>query len=180
LDEAVFTGAGLKAVVLSDADVPAFQNLLERCRDYFELVEGHSPGPEAASHELRDRPPGCPLENVLCFGLYDGGDMRGVICSLRDYPGADDWYVGLMLLDPGWRGEGRGAAAYAGFEGWAVARGGKTIRLAVIEANPRAALFWERQGFARPRSFPPQKFGARMHVVIEYEKRLELGGARAM
>ncbi len=176
----VFEAAGLSAAKLSIADAPVLQMLLERCRDYFDLVEGHPPGPETALNELRDRPPECPAENVLCFGLYDGDDMRGVICSLRDYPAVDDWYVGLMVLDPGWRGKGRGAAVYAGFESWAVTRGARKVRLAVVAANPRAAAFWERQGFGWPRSFPARPFGARMHIVIEYEKRLGWGEARAM
>jgi GNAT superfamily N-acetyltransferase len=180
LGAAEFSAAGLEAIMLSDADAPALQRLLERCRDYFELVEGHPAGPEAAVQELRNRPPECPAENVVCFGLYDGAVIGGVICTLRDYPAADEWYVGLMLLEPSRRGAGHGGAVYAGFEGWVAARRARVVRLAVVAANARAAAFWERQGFGWPRSYPAREFGVRKHVVIEYEKRLGPGGKDAM
>lgn len=167
-----FTAAGLTATLLTDSAAPALQSLLERCPDYFDLVEGRPAGPDAALHELHDHPPTCLPENILCLGLYNGPIMHGVICALRHYPAENDWYIGLMLLDPALRAQGHGAAAYAAFETWAAAQGAQKIQLAVIAANRRAAIFWERQGFALPRSFPPRLFGERTHIIIEYEKRL--------
>jgi GNAT superfamily N-acetyltransferase len=175
-----FTAAGLIAIPLTDSDAPALQSLFERCADYFNLAEGHSPGPDAALHELHDRPPDCPPENIHCLGLYDGAIMNGVICALCQYPAESTWYLGLMLLDPTLRAQGHGAALYAAFETYAAALGAKTILLAVLEANHRAAAFWERQNFAFPRAYPARPFGNRRHIIIEYEKRLAYTPIRAI
>ncbi len=175
-----FAAAGLTALPLTDAEAPALQSLLERCHDYFDLVEGHPPGPDAALHELQDRPPDCAPENIDCIGFSDGATLKAVICALYNYPIQNAWYVGLMLLDPAWRSRGHGSAIYGAFENWAAAEGANTITLAVVAANPRAAVFWERQGFAYPRSFPARRLGDRIHIIIEYEKRLACGRSSAI
>jgi len=167
-----FTAARLTAIPLTDSDAPALQSLLERCPDYFNLLDGRPAAPDAALHELHDHPPSSPPENIICLGVYNGPIMTAVICALRHYPAENTWYLGLMLLDPTFRAQGHGAALYVAFETWAAAQGADKIMLAVIAANPRAASFWEAQGFAFPRSFPPRPFGDRTHIIIEYEKRL--------
>jgi GNAT superfamily N-acetyltransferase len=77
-----------------------------------------------------------------------------------------------MLLDPAVRGRGLGAALYHGFEKWTITQGADSIVLAVVEANARAARFWEARGFAMPRCYPERLIGVRRHVLIEYEKEL--------
>ena len=75
-----------------------------------------------------------------------------------------------MLLDPGSRNDGLGAAAYRAFERWIAAQGADSILLAVVEANVRAARFWESMGFGWPRCYPERTIGLRRQILIEYEK----------
>jgi hypothetical protein len=44
--------------------------------------------------------------------------------------------------------------------------------LSVVSANQRASHFWESVGFGLPRCYPPQLFGRKRHVLIEYEKNI--------
>jgi len=45
--------------------------------------------------------------------------------------------------------------------------------MAVVEANVRAARFWQSVGFGWPRCYPERTIGLRRHVLIEFEKRLD-------
>jgi GNAT superfamily N-acetyltransferase len=159
----------LEAVRLRLEDAPVLQDLLARCLDYHELVDGEPASPDAAYEELTFRPSGA--SEPACFGLRDGAGLAGVICALPHYPVPDNWYVGLMLLEPGRRGAGLGRAFYLGFEDWLREQGAHTVMLAIVEANSRAGAFWESHGFAWPRCFAKRRFGQKEHMLIEYEKR---------
>ena len=59
-----------------------------------------------------------------------------------------DGYLGLMLLDPEFRGRGLGKTLLAEAEARARERGAGRLYLGVLQANPRGRAFWQRQGFA--------------------------------
>jgi len=149
------------------------QQLLERCGDYYELVEGRSAGPGAAIDELTDGPAERIPHDLFCLGIMDRHyTLAGAIGALRNHRRPNQWYLGLMLLDPVQRNQGFGAAAYRAFENWIATQGADSILLAVVEANVRAARFWQSQGFGWPRCYPERTIGLRRHVLIEYEKDL--------
>jgi GNAT superfamily N-acetyltransferase len=96
--------------------------------------------------------------------------MFGTLCALRNYPGPGHWYLGLLLLAPAWRGQGLGRRVYLAFEAWVAGQGADSDLLSVVEANTRAASFWESLGFALPRCYQNVPIGNKHHVLIEYEK----------
>jgi GNAT superfamily N-acetyltransferase len=104
--------------------------------------------------------------------LAVNGALVGMILVVRDYRRENQWYISLQLLEPKWRGRGVGKEAYLAFEAWAKSEKADSILLSVIEANQRAAQFWETLGFGLPRCYPAQAFGRKRHVLIEYEKTL--------
>jgi GNAT superfamily N-acetyltransferase len=170
---ALFTARGLQAFQLTQIDAPALQKLLERCTDYFELLEGRRPRRDAALRELRSAPPGIPLGNLTPLGLYAAnGALVGFILVIRHCWRQNQWYLSLQLLEPKWRGRGVGKDVYLAFEAWAKSRMADSILLSVVSANQRAAYFWETAGFGLPRCYAPQAFGRKRHVLIEYEKTL--------
>jgi GNAT superfamily N-acetyltransferase len=163
----------LGAFLLAEADAPKLQRLLERCYDYFDMVEGRRPKGDAALKDLRDTPPGVPLSNLAPVGLFAvNGNLVGVILAVRHFRRENQWYLSLQLLEPRWRGRRVGREIYLGFEAWAKSEGADSILLSVVNANQRASHFWEAVGFGLPRCYPAQAFGRKRHVLIEYEKTL--------
>ena len=167
----VFTAAGRSVVLLPGAAAPALQHLLERCGDYYVLAEGRPVGPNGAIREMSEGPAERVPQDLLHLGIMgEDGRLDGVIGVLRHHRRPDQWYLGLMLLDPAQRGGGLGRAVYQRFERWIAGQGADSVVLAVLEANARAARFWESLGFAQPRCYPARTIGLRRHVLIEYEK----------
>jgi RimJ/RimL family protein N-acetyltransferase len=170
---ALFTVEGLYVIKLSNEAAPALQRFLERCGDYYEMVEGRPPEPDAALDELNSGPPDRVPHDLFCFGLSDDrGEIVGIISVFRHHPRQNQWYLSFFMLDPAWRGLQLGKAAYFAFENWVINQGGEVILLAVVEPNVRAARFWESLGFEFPRCFPKTAIGLRQHILIEYEKTL--------
>jgi GNAT superfamily N-acetyltransferase len=166
----------LSATMLTIDDAPIVQKLLDRCSDYFEVAEGRPPGPDAALYELTDGPAERIPQDLFCLGLRpEKGELVGIIIVIRHHPLPNQWYLGLFLLDPAWRGRTCGKICFFAFENWVASQGAESILLAVVEPNVRAARFWESVGFKLPRCFPSRVMGLRHHVLIEYEKSL-IGG----
>lgn len=171
----LFRVGALKAIALDGAiHRAALQALLERGVDYARLVDGQDPGPDAARELFADGPPGHPPEAKLVIGLLDpSGALIAVLEGMRDYPDPCAWWIGLMLLDPAWRGRGLGARLYRAFEAYAGQHGAMALGLGVVEANAGARRFWERVGFAAVRVTEPRRFGAREHAVIVMRRALD-------
>jgi 4a-hydroxytetrahydrobiopterin dehydratase len=174
----LFSVGQLQAVRLQGGDVAWLQDLLLRCADYFEMAEGDPPDETAAARELADRPPGGKDEDSFTIGLAEAERLVGVASMSRHYRGPDEWYLGLMLLDPDCRGAGLGAAFYAALENWAAGMGARKILLAVLEVNERGAKFWRAHNYLSKRRHLAMRLGRLSHTVIEYEK--SLGEERTM
>lgn len=170
----LFKAGDLAAVTLDRAvHRPAVQALLGRGADYARLVDGQDPGPEAARELFTDGPPGHPLEDKFVIGLFAPPDtLIGVLEGMRNYSDPGVWWIGLMLLDPAWRGRGLGEQVYRAFEAYAGEQGATTIGLGVVEANTGARCFWERVGFTPVRVTEPRRFGVREHAVIVMRRTL--------
>ena len=172
-DRPLFTVAGREVVRLSMYDAPVLQRLLERCGDYYAMVEGRPASPNAAIEELTEGPPERVPHDLFALGIAGApGELAGIVGALRHHRRPNQWYLGLMLLDPEMRGRGLGSAAYLAFEKWVIGEGGDSILLAVVEPNRRALQFWESVGFGWPRCYPERTLGLRRHVLIELEKSL--------
>ncbi len=170
----LFSTRDTAARFLGPDDAVAAQALLEHCADYFELVEGEPPDPEAARHLFEDVAPGKTLDDKLLIGIFDPDEtLIGLIDAMRGYPEPDIWFIGLMLIDPVRRSQGSGAAIYRAFEQWAAGQGARGIGLGVVEANQRAHQFWSRMGFGDIRRTPSQHYGRRDHVVIFMRKKID-------
>ena len=127
----------------------ALQDLLERCADYMELDEGAPPGPGAADELIEELPPGREHRDkwIHLWSVEPGAPAVAVTDLVCGYPADAELFLGLLALDPAWRGRGLGAAILAAVEEMAAGGGGHTLWLAVLERNPRAQRFWSREGF---------------------------------
>jgi GNAT superfamily N-acetyltransferase len=154
----------------------ALQDLLERCADFNELVEGEPVAPDAALEVFEALPPGVLPADKFVFGLFDrSGGLHGVLEGVRGYPEAGVWWIGLLLLDPASRGQGLGQRVVQGFCDWVRAQQGHAVMLGVVEANTAGARFWQRQGFIAVRQTEPRPFGRKVQVVHVLRRDLLAG-----
>lgn len=170
---ALFKIPGFRVKLVKPADAATLQSLLEICADYELLLSGSPPGPEAAGSLLASRPEGKAQQDKLTIGIFTQTQgMVGVLDAVRDYPALADWWLGLLLLDPAYRGQGLGTKIYQAFERWAGELGARCIYLGVLEENQAAYRFWRAAGFELVERQPGRHFGEKEHVVITMKKML--------
>jgi GNAT superfamily N-acetyltransferase len=134
------------------SDVAELQDLYERYADYHEMHEGFAIRPSAGADELAMPPPGRTLEDKFSIGIHEpDGSLNAYLDILRGYPAANEWWIGLLMLDLKVRANGLGTHIFRAAQNWVSLQGGDAIYLAVLEENKRAERFWWRQGFAELR-----------------------------
>jgi ribosomal protein S18 acetylase RimI-like enzyme len=170
--ERVFELTGCFGVRLDETRVAELQEFHERCAEYVELITGQPPGPDEAADLLASLPRGKTHDDKFVIGLFDApGHMIGVLDVIRDYPNRDEWFLGLLMLEPGIRNHGLGERVYRRLEEWVRASGGKAIHLIVQEQNPGALRFWQRMGF-EVKGMGKQQLKARENVYLRMTRDL--------
>lgn len=157
---------------LTEGDAPAVAALFVRCADDFLLQDGVVPGLADAVALFTDVPPEKAVRDQTILGWRDDQGLYAVAAILCDYPCADSWYLGLLLVDVAQRGRGLGRTLYGTVAAWAVSRGAREMRLAVLEANVAADRFWRSLGFVERRRVGPDRFKKKLHRRIELSQSL--------
>jgi GNAT superfamily N-acetyltransferase len=129
------------------ADRHAVAALLIQAQDYYHLWLGHPPGEAEVTEALTATPPGCDPAQSHRLGLYLGDRLCGIAELSFGFPVPNAAYLGLMILAPGARSVGHGAAFHAHILALARAKNCAQIFLAVLNANPRGRAFWQRLGY---------------------------------
>lgn len=103
----LFKTTHFTAEQLSSADFDLVIRLNNACRDFF-LLQNGQPASEADAREVfASVPPQCSEAIKLPIGIFDQfGKLVGSIDVLRGYRTRADWYIGLMLLAPGFQVKG--------------------------------------------------------------------------
>ena len=158
---------------LDSIDGTALQALLERCTDYFQLVSGTSTWPSAAQTLFTQLPEGKSYDDKFVIGIYgESGNLIGVLDAIRDHPAFNEWYLGLLLLEPLQRNRGLGEQLYQAFEHWVTQFDARHIHLGVVEQNEKGYRFWQRMGFEMIEKNPSQRFGEKDSVTIVMRRSL--------
>ncbi|WP_299048919.1 GNAT family N-acetyltransferase [uncultured Tateyamaria sp.] len=134
------------------ADGARVLDLCQRARDYVRLETGQDPDMAYVQETMTDAPPGVPPDQVWCWGYSTGGPLDAIATCLKGYYEPNDWYLGLLLLDPKARGAGLGQQMATHVIAQARADAATCLRIAVLDANPRARTFWTRLGFGHEKS----------------------------
>jgi GNAT superfamily N-acetyltransferase len=129
-------------------------DLARRAQDYVVLEVGHAPDMGFIHDFFTATPPDLGPECLIHFGLMEGPAMVGMIGIARGYEYPDDWWIGLMLVDPAFRSQRIGHKVVQDVKRRARAQGVHMLKLAVLNANPRAVKFWLREGFKYHRDAP--------------------------
>lgn len=126
-------------------------DLAMRAADYVTLEVGYAPDAAYIRDFFTATPPDLGPECLIHLGVMEGPAMVGMLCIAEGYEYPDDWWIGLMLLDPAFRGQRIGSRVMGLVKGRAKDCGVNMIKLAVLEANPRGLKFWRREGFVHHR-----------------------------
>jgi GNAT superfamily N-acetyltransferase len=162
----------VKQLLQKDNDI--LLALLQKCSDYIQLVTGSLPTESAAHSLLTDCPEGKSPDDKLVIGFYTEEEVLvGLLDIIRDYPYQGDWWIGLLLLDPEFRGQGLGECIYASTEKWLKQYGAKKIYLGIVEQNQEAYRFWRKVGFEPVESQPSKTIGKADRIVITMVHGLE-------
>jgi ribosomal protein S18 acetylase RimI-like enzyme len=143
----VTTPPSASSTALQAGDHERLATFCQRCTDFFQLVEGRPGGAEPASTILGPLPAHVASGKKHVFGFDRAGDMVAIAEILEGFPGANDWYVGLLLVAPDARGRGLGAELWGQLRDWIERQQGRVVRLIVQKQNPGAYAFWSRAGF---------------------------------
>ena len=173
--ETMFEVPGCCVELLQLEDATALQALLEKGADYSQLVTGSPPDSSAAYSLLTDYPEGKTPNDKFIIGIsIEQKDLIGVLDAIRDYPAQHYWWLGLLLFDPKYRGQGLGQQVYRAFEQWVSQQGAQRIYLGVVEQNQRAYQFWQTLGFEEVEKKHARHVGNVEHVIIVMMRTLPI------
>jgi ribosomal protein S18 acetylase RimI-like enzyme len=160
--------------ILNRKDTKALQELCESCIDYYQL-HGEMDVPMNAAEELFDElPPGKTGEDKIVIGLFKAEEeIIGIIETIKGYPDHDCWFIGQMMIDPKYRGQGVGHDFYKGHEAWTYSQGAERLRLGVLQENKRAYQFWQGLGFEKIDTRENYRIKDKVTVVYVMEKKIK-------
>jgi GNAT superfamily N-acetyltransferase len=151
----------------------AVRDFYDGAADYVLLECGAEPDEATVLDFFEGVPPGGDLAASYKLGLFTvEGRLAGIADLGFGFPERRDAYIGLMLLDPAFRGAGLGRVFLDRMVTLARQRDAPRLLVAVLDDNPRARAFWERNGFRVVLTTAPVVRGRRMHVFHRMERRL--------
>jgi GNAT superfamily N-acetyltransferase len=153
--------------LLAPEDTAAVFDLFSRCAEFFLLQDGEPPTIWDAEELFTDVPASKQPEDQHIFGVWRQGRLDALAALLTDYPEPGDWYLGLLLVDPGLRQCGLGRQIYEWLDQWAADRGARRMRLGVLRDNGAALAFWHALGFRTLRTVGPRSFKGKTHLLDE-------------
>jgi GNAT superfamily N-acetyltransferase len=142
----------------SAEDINDLQKVLMAAVDYYLLVEGKSPGPDAAMEVLQELPPGKLQSDKYVYGIQYSGKLIGCFDLVRAYSNPETAFIGLLLLVESEQRKSYGVKALEYIERLAGQWGCICLRIAVIENNRRALAFWAREGFSELYRKPSNRY----------------------
>jgi GNAT superfamily N-acetyltransferase len=170
------TAIEVRPIEANPANEAAVQALHERCADYVERITGLAPPPDAGQHFFAALPPGRGYQHKCTLGVFDGDAMIGCIDLVRGWPDEATAVIGLLLLEPAVRGQGRGRLAFEAIEAQARAWPEVSqLRLVVVESNAVARPFWEHLGFRANGQTRPHAAGTVNSTAIVFVRALGPG-----
>lgn len=141
--------------LLQPDDEDLVLDFFERCRAYFEDVEGRAPTSAVAHEILNGLPPGKRRDEKEVFGFFDEqGALIAFVDLVRDYPVEKEWIIGLFLIAPEHRRSGLSRRVHQFIETYISNNGGAVLRVAVLEINGPGRRFWEDLGYYEVKRVP--------------------------
>jgi GNAT superfamily N-acetyltransferase len=161
----LFAVEAIECAEVDEGELPELQEFLEANPEYYLAVDGSPPGPNEAREQFEFAlPPQWPFEKkwLLVFRRKDGCivGMAGLISNLF---AEGVWHIGIFMVATSLHGSGLAQALYDRMESWMRTRGGRWLRLGVVEGNRRAERFWESMGYVDVRRRLDVEMGERVN-----------------
>ena len=157
---------------LSDADIAEIHDLRTRALDFFAEVGDPPPTPESFEADLDDLPEGFTRHDETIYRACLAGYVMGYAEVLRGFAHAEQWMIGIALVDTTRRGCGIGKALVAAIVEDARAAGVASLAAGVIVTRERSLAFWAREGFTTEVARRPFVIGSLETEVVRLERRI--------
>ena len=190
----LFSGGGLAARELPQAQLPLLQAYHDANPEYFLTINGRMPPPGFARQEFDERPPAhMPYSQRWFAGLWDmpavwevrevreareAREVRnerqgrhehealaGAIELLSDFMAPGVWHLGFFGVATRLHGSGAAPRVFDALCAWAEAQGAAWMRLGVVQGNARAERFWAHHGFVEVRLRHGVDTGGRLNTI---------------
>ena len=143
---------------LLSSDKESAFTLCQKASDYFIITGGQPPTMDTVEGIFTDLPPGKDADSKYTFGLFNQNELIGLVDLIEDYPQEGTWWLGLMIMDPLYRGNGAGKKFHDLMLEAILENNSntdscrryevKSIQLGVLDKNRRVLGFWEKLGYS--------------------------------
>jgi len=133
-------------------------------QEYNTLSDGHS---NLTDEEIREMYESSNSQGAIMNFVMDGWRPVGVIDFLMENPSDKMPWLGLLMIDSDYQGQGYAVEALKKYENLMRDQGKEKVRLGVIKENVHALKFWANRGF----TFYEEKLGDKWTVLC-FEKVL--------
>lgn len=156
-----------RAVELGREHLSVLQAFIAANPEYYLETSGAPPLPTQAQEEFDyDLPAEWTFRKKWVLAFLDADDRVIGMCGLiSDLFAPGVWHIGLFVVATTLHGRGTAQKLYRALEAWIHGRGGRWIRLGVVEGYARAERFWERLGYVEVRKRHGVAMGQRTHTV---------------
>lgn len=154
-------------------DTDIVRDMFNRAADYVLLESGHPPGDAEVTDFFTGAPPGIDATKSLHLGSFaPDGQLVAIAGAIFGFPNSDDAYIGLLLIDPAYRGKRLGQHMLDHIYAATKANGATRILIAVLEENTKAHRFWSNMGFTEEMRSQPKQIGVKTHIQIRMARPL--------
>jgi ribosomal protein S18 acetylase RimI-like enzyme len=162
---------------VTDGDVPRVVALINRAyrgsgiSSSWSTEASYLSGDRTTEELLRADLVAKPEASLLKWEEVRGGPFQG--CVWLEPRGDDVWYLGSLAIDPQQQKGGLGRALLASAEQWARERGGKHVRMSVINVREALIAWYLRRGYhetgeTRPYPYGDNRFGTPLRDDLSF------------
>lgn len=132
---------------LEGNDRNILQDLCDRCSGNNNIIVGSSRDTNEGDAILKGLPSGKSYEDKFVLGIFEEGNLIGVLDMVKDFPVAGELILGLLMFDPAVTGRGLRGKTHQCVIRWAKKHGFEKLRLDVDGDNKESYEFWKNIGY---------------------------------
>jgi ribosomal protein S18 acetylase RimI-like enzyme len=148
-------------VPAGDDDVPQIVALMNRAyrgaTQGWNTEAGYIAGNRTTEALLRAEMSAKPAGSLLMWREPEGGTLQG--CVWLEPIGGDVWYLGSLTIDADRQNGGLGHALLSLAERWIAARGGKRVRMTVVNIREALIAWYARRDYRPTGEINPFPYG---------------------